>query len=263
MRTTVTMTMLVLVLCAGRGQGAVDSLYRAGRFLGYHLYWVPKVIVSPDTLDWGCLGAVAPPSEREAITSVDSAASFLGERGWALYRISDCSAIGLALLAEQGYHLCALAQWHASLNRKVIVALPGMPQTEKRHSLITDYHWEPVERVRLYEAKTSTGNYRVEVHFADHGYSGYDDKDRVTGDNAQMLGTTGFSLRIPELGYNEDLNVRRKVFALYLIAPAEKRARDIVAEIEKAMDARGLDLSYRVPEIVPVAIPRGKDTREE
>ncbi len=263
MRAIATIAVFLLVFCAGRCRGAVDSLYRAARFLGYHLYWVPRESVSPDTLEWGCLAGVVPPSEREGIASIDSAASLLAERDYALYRVKKCSAIGLALLAEQGYHICALVQWHASLNRKVIVALPGMPQTEKRHSLISDFHWEPVKQVRFSPVGTGADGYRIEVHFADHGYSRYADKDRVTGDNARMLGTTGLSLHMPELAYNEDLNVRRKMFALCLIAPAGKQARDIVAEVEKGMDVRGLDLSYTVPEIEPVEVPRGKDTLEE
>ncbi|MBD3241393.1 MAG: hypothetical protein GF331_12460 [Chitinivibrionales bacterium] len=262
MRAVSTAAMLMLLCCAGTGMAAVDSLYRAGKFLGQYLYWVPKQAVSPDTTEWGCLAGVVTPSERQGIASTDSAASLLSERDWALYRIKECSAMGLALLVEQGYHVCALVQWHASLNRKVIVALPGMPQSEKRHSLISDFHWESVNRARLSGGGGEDG-YQVEIYFADHGYSAYEDKELVAGDNAQILGTTGFSLRIPELAFNEDMNVRRKVFALYLVAAAEKTAKDIISEVEKAMDARNLDLSYTVPKIVPVQSSRGKDTQEE
>ncbi len=246
---------LVLVwLCAG-AQGAVDSIYQAGKMAGVTLYWVPKAPIEPDTIAWGTLQGVLTPTERlEYDIALGQAATNLAEHDYALFTIKDCEALALALLSEMDYHICALTQWHGSLKNEVIIAKPGMPTEAKRHSLISDMRWEKVERTQIEKAASRQADeeFDIKVYFVDNGMSQYAGKELLVGSSDQIQGTKGFGVNIPELSFSEDVTIARKVFQLCLVAPIAAEASDIVTALEKAMDGHKIDISYKVPRFIPV-----------
>jgi hypothetical protein len=127
-----------------------------------------------------------------------------------------------------------------------------MPLDERRHNLVTDFGWEGVERVVLQKPTGSQKDYGVRLYFAGAGHVEYAGRDVPLKENRQMMGTQGFSVRVPEVQFSEDLNVRRTVFALCVLSEPEKESRDIVRDIEKGMDRFKLDLSYTVPKVSPI-----------
>ena len=251
-RTAIGCALLITAACLGSVCAAVDPIYGAGAMLGRDLYWVPEDGLLVDTVAWDELASVMPPQERAGVRSVDSALSLLVVRGWKLVKVGKCSAMALGLLVEKGYRICVLSQWHASCNSKVLMPMPGMPQKAMRHNLVSDFHWELVEAANVSSNASNRSEYKVRVDFKGHGYSQWDGHDRLTKDSRQILGTKGFSVSITELSYYEDLNVRRRVYQVYLIVKDDKAPKDIVRDIEKGMDVRKLDLSYVVPTMTEV-----------
>jgi len=175
---------------------------------------------------------------------------WFGQHPWV--RVANPTAMGLALLADLGHPVAALCQWHASLKNKVKVPKPGMSQKEMRHSLVSDFRWETVERSSI-EPVGSAGDLRVHVFFTGRGQSMYDGRDAVAGMNRQVAGIDGVLIRIPELGFEEDLSLRRTASAICVVAPSNITPKDLVAGIEKAMDKRKLNLSFTVPSFEAVA----------
>jgi len=244
--------MAAVALIAAAVSAKVDSIYQAVRTLGVQLYWVPEDGVSPDTVGWDALAGPLPEERLPLLASLGSVARELDSSGWKLYRVKNCSAMGLALLADLGHPVAALCQWHASLKNKVKVPKPGMSQKEMRHSLVSDFRWETVERSSI-EPVGSAGDLRVHVFFTGRGQSMYDGRDAVAGMNRQVAGIDGVLIRIPELGFEEDLSLRRTASAICVVAPSNITPKDLVAGIEKAMDKRKLDLSFTVPSFEAVA----------
>jgi hypothetical protein len=252
MRWTYVGAVAAVLAAAGGAWGKVDSMYYAAQTLGVRLYWVPEDGVSPDTVGWDALAGPLPEERVSALTSLAAAARELDSAGWRLYRVKNCSAMGLALLADLGHPVGVLCQWHASLKNKVKVPKPGMSQKEIRHSLVSDHRWEAVERTSI-ESVGNAGDLRVHIFFAGRGQSQYDCRDAVVGMNRQVAGIDGVVIRMPELAFEEDLNIRRTASAICVVAPSDVTAKDIVSGIERAMDRRKLDLSYTVPVVEAVA----------
>jgi len=218
------------------------------------MHWVPEASIEPDTIAWGTLQGVLTPTERlEDSVSSGQAAAKLAEHGYTLFVIKECEAFALALLGGMDYHLCALTRWHGSLNNEVIVAKPGMPSEARRHSLVSNVLWEKIERTEFSEAAgLGADEYNIKVYFKNHGFSQYEGRELMVGASDQILGTTGFSVRIPELSYAEDVAISRKVFQLCLVAPNDTKAADIVKAVEDVMDHHKVPISYKVPRFTVV-----------
>jgi hypothetical protein len=231
---------------------AMDSIYTAGTLAGRTLYWVPIDPIAPDTLRWQSLQQALPVEDRDSSRSLAAVAAHLAAKGWSLYRLDKCTAMALALLQEQGVRCYVFDQWHAALGREVVLPRPGMPQKAMRHNLVSDYQWEEVERAAIEPPTGSMQDFRVSIHLAGAGYVDYWGRDLVTQDNKQLLGSEGLSVTIAEVSYHEDVNVRRKVFEVYMVVPAGTSPKAVVAQVEKGMDARKLDMSYKAP--VPMKV---------
>jgi hypothetical protein len=251
---------VAFVLLAAQWTAArVDDIYRAGDFCGRPLYWVPLAALALDTVGWERWPGAVWSGGRDTVTRRDSLAGRLAANGQAMYRLTDVSAMSVALLIDQGYRVFVLSQWHASLGHKVMLPKPGMPLEEQRHNLVSDFVWEEIEGAALEKPAGTRNDYGVRLSFAGAGHVEYDGRDLPARKNRQMLGTLGFSVRVPEVQYSEDLNVRRTIFGVYVLAESAKKSRDVVRDIETAMDRLKLDLSYGVPKVSAVkAEGRGK-----
>jgi hypothetical protein len=240
---------LVALVASAPVRSGVDPIYRAGQMLGRDLFWQPLSGLALDTTGMGAAeGVIAGQGPATDSTLKQAVASF-GKEGKSVYRLDKPSAISLASVLAAGYPVLALTQWHCSLGDKVVVPKPGMDQNAMRHTMVSHYSWEVVEHKEIQSPPGITSDYRARLFFYDAGYCEYGGRDLVTGDGRQIMGVQGFTVEVKEAQYKEDMNVRRKVFAVYAIVPASKKPGDIQSEIEKAMDAMKLDMSYTAPEV--------------
>jgi hypothetical protein len=244
---------VAIALAVGCGaEAAPDSLYRAGMMNGHYLYWVPRGGLQFDTLDFGAVAA-GPAADRAAgITSPEQAAAFFRSTGKTLCRVKKPCAMAVLTLLDQGLGVLALTQWHASPTRPVLVPKPGMIQEAMRHTILSDVLWAAVQQGMSEDMTAVQGDLRVRFRFSGGGMSDYGGRDNIIGTSEQVLGTEGLTVEVKEADYKEDMNVQRTIYAIFVVLPKETRPSDAVAGIEKAMDRRKLDLSYPVPEIIPV-----------
>lgn len=258
---------LTVLGLAGTGAAAIDPILKQTDLNGISLYWVPLKQIEPDTVNWDALASVMPKEERSGVRTVGEAAALLEPRGWKLLRVKKCSGMGLGLLLEKGYRVCVLSQWHASLRNDVVVPRPGMAQNSMKHNLVSHFHWELASGASIGRAqgKGST-EFSVRVDFRNHGHSVWDGHDNAEGNNRQILGTAGTAVSLPELSFHEDLTVKRQLYRMYVIVESDKKAKQIVRDVESGMDALKLDLSYIVPTfhaVEPTEAPRRTSEQEK
>jgi hypothetical protein len=238
-----------LFVFPARLPAAVDSIYRAGQMAGRLLYWVPWEDIQPDTLGWQRIEIDALGGVKSDCRSPRAALKVFGQNRMRILRMLKPSALSVALAFKRDYRVFMLTQWHTTPTQKVVVPKPGMVQRAAKHRIVSDFLWEPVDKVSVEDPAGVNEDYRVRLYCREAGYSQYEGRAEVTGDNAQILGTHGFSVEVEEADYHEDLNVRRKVVEVYLVVSAEKSAADAASDIEQEMDKLKLDLTYTVPNI--------------
>jgi hypothetical protein len=127
-----------------------------------------------------------------------------------------------------------------------------MIQETNRPTIISDFIWSLIERIDLENTVVLNNDYRVRIMFNGSGYTLYDGHESIVATSHQIMGTQGLSVNVREADFKEDLNVQRTIFKLFVVLPKGVRPAATVKGIEKAMDRRKLDLSYQIPEILPV-----------
>jgi len=246
---------VAVLMVSGAARATVDPIYRAGQAYGVPLYWVPLTPNVHDTLEWRSFCRILQEHECASEPGVAPAAAALAVEGWTLARAKNCSVMAMALMLEQGVQVCVLTQWHASLRKVALISAPGMSTKALRHTMLSDFRWEVVERASLVSAPSGRG-YTATLWYLDAGRAEYRADEPVVRSNCQILGSGGLSVRIVEQGYYEDLTVVRTVYDVVVIVRGDEDLAGLTTRIEKAMDARGLDLTYRAPTFVPmVTVP--------
>lgn len=241
------------VLIGATDVGAdVDSLYRAGKMNGHYMYWLPESGLPLDTLDFGIATNDFEPGGTSAIKSIHDAAAFFRPSGKTLCRVKSPCAMAVLAMLDQGMNLLALTQWRTTPTQLVFVPKPDMIQQTNRPTILSDFLWAPVVRAVSENMAEVSGDYQVQLIFGGSGYSYYDGREIVVGASKQIRGAEGLSINVKESDYKEDMNVQRTIFGLFVVVPKGVVLSDVVKGIEKAMDRRKLDLSYQVPEIVPI-----------
>lgn len=242
--------LVILITTIRTAAASPDSLYRAGTMQGRHLYWVPQITNLPlDTVGWQESQQIALNREPDSTRSLRQALPGIRTAGVEVYRLDKPSAIVIALIRQMGYPVLLLTQWHGALKEKVIVPRPGLVQSAFRHTVLSEYIWEFVDRCELTGKTPSADDLRIRMFYREAGFCEYNGKDEAQRVDRQMLGVQGFSVFVRESDYSEDMGIMRRIFGVYLIADAKKKPADLQKEIEKAMDRQKLDLSYRLPEI--------------
>jgi hypothetical protein len=234
----------------GSGWCADKGIYRAGSLVGKSLYWQPQEELELDTLGWDQWGSDAV-VVGQADTTVGALVGRLGQNQLQVVQLRQCSAIVAALVSQMhNYSLVVLTQWHGSTKGLVKVPLPGMVNQAVQHNIVSDYLWERPSAIKITDAgSVGQSDYGVELLFGPFGSAQFGAREQVVLQDRAMSGVHGFSVAVPEVEFYEDVFMQRTILAVYLVAPADKRTKDIVADIEKMMDRKKLDLSYKVPEI--------------
>jgi hypothetical protein len=240
-------------LCA-IAEAAVDPVYKAGEAYGATFYWLPLETVRPDTLQWRCFCKRMQEHECPSENGFAPAAEALAVEEWRMVRVKKCSAMALAILVEQKYPVCVLSQWHGTLRNKVVIARPGMSTKELRHTVLSDFRWEHVEQAEVRPAPGG-GGYKVEIWFENAGKSEYSAEQMVVSTGRQIQGSDGLKVHLPEFDFFENIVLGRTVYDIVLLVRAGTDLGRAVKDIEKAMDGRKLDLSYRAPAFTLIEPP--------
>jgi hypothetical protein len=224
--------------------------YLAGSLLGKSLYWQPQDGLVVDTLGWGqwSTNAVV---VAQTDTTFAALQGRLGQNKLQVVQLKHCSAIVLALFSQMtNYSVVVLTQWHGSTKGLVKVPRPGMVNQAVQHNIVSDYLWERPSAMKITEGgSVGQSDYGVELIFGPYGSAQFGAREQLILQDRAMVGVSGFSVAVPELEFYEDVFMQRTILGVYLVAPAHLRIKDIVTDIEKMMDSKKLDLSYKVPEI--------------
>jgi hypothetical protein len=169
----------------------------------------------------------------------------------AIFRLKKPSALSLVILTDLGYDVIFLTQWSGSISSLLQVPIPGIDDF-KGQRLLTDLQWETIERYTIDKPNEVQDDYTIKLFFRNGGVSFYKGRENVYQSEEQLTGITdGIVVKLSN-GSGLDVLLRRYVFNIYLITPADKTASKLISEIEKSMDGLKLDLSYKAPEILEV-----------
>jgi hypothetical protein len=243
---------VMLLVAPTDSRAEVDSLYRAGMMNGHYLYWVPQSGLLLDTLDFGIAAEDIEPGGTPAVKSAGEAALFFKPAGKTLCRIKNPCAMAVLAMLDQGFNLLALTQWRTSPTQPVLVPKHDMIQEPARHTILSDFLWTAIVRGVPEDMTEVSGDFRVQLFFGRSGYSQYDGRQSVINTPQQIRGIEGFSINVKESDYKEDMNVQRTIFGLFVVLPRGVKPAEMTGKIEQAMDRRKLDLSYQIPEIIPI-----------
>jgi hypothetical protein len=243
----------VLLLCAS--SEAADETKSMGKLLGRSVYWVGDN-VRLDTLCWD--------EVEEAILGIDStdrirpseAVGVFADSGYQLYRITNASAVGVALLHDAGCRVLVLSQWNATPQTYFSLNGPSSrgDAYEKQRG-VTDYLWERVERTEVAKPGRLGEGFGVTCHFADGGYCTWQSADELCKHVVQMVTPAdGVHLQFTS-GTEMQLTFARRVYEAYAVASSDSSLKQIMSAVDAAMDKMKLDLSYRAPTLVPLKKP--------
>jgi hypothetical protein len=127
-----------------------------------------------------------------------------------------------------------------------------MPNEYREQRLVSDFLWELIERYDITKPKKLDQEYRIDLHFADGAWSTFKGREPVGKAFEPIhIGRQGRALEFLG-GEFEDIKPKRQLHIAWVIAPADKRPKKIIGEIEKLMDVMKLDFSYKVPKLVPL-----------
>lgn len=246
--------MTLLALLATWSGATIDSIYFARETLGVRFYWTPIDPVRPDTVGWKQLCGRLSELEANSCSEFSGVVFALEHENWRLYHSNDCTALGLALLLQQNVEVHVLSQWHGATVQKFKLSRPGMSQKEMRQTVISDFHWELPERAAIDAAPSKGADFPVRIYFRDRGHSEYNARDKLVKQSYQVAGG-GLSVRLPEIRFEEDIATKRTLFDVWVVLPAKSDPSTVVKAIEREMDRRKLDLSYKAPTLTPITAP--------
>jgi hypothetical protein len=226
----------------------LDSTQVAGDLLGTIFYW-ERSGLKLDTLGWDKL-------MRRHLDTVDArargpagTAGLARQRGKRFYRLKDATALSVSLLTGLGYPVIMLTQWSGFVGRSRETDSKDLTD---RTGTLSDWHWEQVDRAALTRPGGTQTQYSVRLYFSGNGCSDFLGPEQLDLSRSQIMGTPGLSLWEHKLGYLPEANQYRLIVACYIVVGVDRSASQVIADVEMAMDAHGLDFSYRPPQLVEV-----------
>jgi hypothetical protein len=220
--------------------------------LGKKLYWQSNSITC-DTLAWAAFLKKTFDTTQITLKNPEPSLEFCCVKGMRLYELKGGSAIVGALLYDLGYKIVMLTQWNALPHGKILVGAAGMPREYKDQRIMSDFYWEDVERVEVKKPGKIEDDFSVMLYFSDAGMSVFKGKTELNVACEQVVGTTdGLVLQLNNGTANQDLVIKRRVFRTCVLVPADKNAKAVIAQLEKAMDKLKLDLSYQIPKLTDI-----------
>ncbi len=235
----------------------------ADTLAGTVLYWrtpafVPETLAVDATVSSPHLSLPddAPRSHRDLC-------GHLNQNGFSLFSVRRPSAMAVAVLTRAGFDTFVLSQWVGTTRQQISLAVPGFRHEYRKRTLVSDFLWERVKSVDIREAAGIDTRRRVRMDLSGGGFGLYDGIEemgknlpRIEGLNDAIVldyDAPGTKMHAQGGASGEEVEINRNCVAVFVIASDSTGTRDIVAEIEGAMDELGLDLSYRIPEIEPVS----------
>jgi hypothetical protein len=209
-----------------------------------------------DTLGWDSVEQRAG-VEPTGATCPRDAAGELRARGKAIMRVEEPSAMSVAVLGDLGFSVVVLSQWTSlpsgELRRKG--AHGSIQYGDAR--LISDYHWEALEKVDIEKPTRMREDFLLTLHFRKGACSEYEGREGLEKSAKHIpVGSRGTSVDYDEGGGSTDLKPLRRIHATYIITDAGSKPSTVIEEMEKVMDKLKLDLSYKIPKLV--AVPAGR-----
>jgi hypothetical protein len=203
-----------------------------------------------DTLDWKNIdkrhGLVTNASNPVAACSTYNA------NGMCIFKVSQATGMTLAILKDLGYEIIVLSQWNMLPNDMIKINMPSTDSEYGRRRFMSDFLWETVKKIDIKGPTKLVEDYTLSISFEDAGYCSYMGKEEILNAFPQMLSSEQTIRIYFDNGMVEELLVKRKMYKAYLLTDKNKKASDIIGEIEAGMDKMKLDMSYTVPKITAV-----------
>lgn len=247
----IVVTMSVLALATSAIGDEIARRVKAGEMLGATFYWEAREQTF-DTLRWNDAEKDLEVKDKGARGVIQSCRP-LAAVGKQAFRLKNLTALSLVILKDLGFEIYFLTQWGGTTKNEIKVAVPGIDDQYKRHSILSDFLWERLDRYEIEKPTTMEPSYTVRVYFSNHGYGTYSGKEKLRTNRVQILGVSdGLVLEFASGDSYEDVTVGRLVHDAYLITDTDLTVKKIIRQVEKTMDKLELDLSYKPPELVPV-----------
>jgi hypothetical protein len=242
---------LLLILAAGVVTHA-PARREAGKLFGHSVFWMDEDM-RIDTLEWHDVEVKHFQTDSTDRYMPAHAVAQFAEAGLKILGVREPSAIAAAILHDCGYDVVCLSQWNSIPSGEIRFYGSGSPDDYyKQRRIVSDMIWERLEKAGLQKPGRLGGDYRVRLDFAKGGYTTLDGKEELCKGLKPLIAPTE-SVRLTFIDDTDvELALKRRVYEVYVVVPADKKKSRIVSEVESGMDRLKLDLSYLVPKFVDV-----------
>lgn len=170
--------------------------------------------------------------------------------GKQLLRLNGPCALSAALLVDMGYTVLALTQWKWEMARSVWVGKDRAKRDRYARILVSDYLVETVSEVRVTPRTEGLDKgYAVTIHFGNGAFSDYSGAEDLCATPQPIPVRPGDVRQRFSTRFDPMLDVRRHVYAAYVLTDASVDAGKVQKAVEDRMDKMMLDLTYRSPKV--------------
>jgi hypothetical protein len=227
---------------------SLNSRFLAGALSGQNLYWYnPRLEL--DTLGWHALLDLSPHETPRHLQNFPGVLGHLGRQKKQLLSVQNAMAVELAFLLHRGYRIFCLTQWSAAVEQ---------PRGDVRdkiedNTILSHFLWEEIDSAYVVNPHRQVTDYRLKLFFTMGGYCIFSGREMVDFSRSQILGTRGFVFAPRYRDYIADANLYRVVTKISLVTDTDISVEKIRVDLQNHMDAKKLDVSYKVPLIAPVS----------
>lgn len=221
-----------------------DTFHVAAKLWRVNFYWEPPADVTFDTIGLSSLLAEYGISSAHD-SSAAAGAIALKENGYRLFKVSNISALVVALMCQQGFTMATIGQWSAQTDCDQMITQSAL--NRERSRVASRILWEVVKKGSFGAPSRTRDELPVTLEFLDGGCGTYDGRALITGTKRQIQCVDGSGFSEKSRACHVSNNIVRHITDVYCIGTPQYSGKKIIERIEQVMDSLKLDLSFQTP----------------